>query len=219
MCGGDGSLNRFLNNIGKEKIKCKLLFYCCEMGNDFARDFKGETFINLEPIREFMPVCYINGEEKHYFVNGIGVGIDAVVSRSKIQQNLAGARSSYFKVALTSIKKFRPYTLDIEIDGEQKHYENVWLMVCNNGKYFGGGMKITPDAIRDDGEFELVIAHSLNKFQIILALLLVYFGLHKFVRGIEIIKCKKIKAIPDGCTIFQNDGESLDYAREIRVES
>ncbi len=219
LCGGDGTLNRFLNAIGENEVKCKLLFYSCGSGNDFKRDFPKEKFVDLEPIRKNLSKCYINGNEKFYFVNGIGVGIDAVVCRSKNQLNYTGAKKSYFKITLSTFKKFRPYSLDIIADGEEIHYDNVWMIICNNGRYIGGGMKVCPDAVRDDGTFEIVVVHSLPRWLIILLFPLIYFGWHRHVRGVDYVKCHNLKIVPDGCTILQMDGETLDYAREIRVEA
>ena len=219
ICGGDGTLNRFLNAIGENEYKCKLLFYSCGSGNDFKREYKDTEFIDLDPIRKNISKCIINGDEKFYFINGIGIGLDAVVCRSKNQLSFTGAKKSYFNITYSSFKKFRPYSLDIVIDEEKKHYDNVWLMVCNNGKYFGGGMKVCPDAVRDDGTFELVIIHSIPRWLMMLLFPLIYLGWHRHIKGVEYIKCKSIKAIPDGCTILQMDGETLDYAREVSVEA
>lgn len=219
LCGGDGTLNHFLNNVGKEKFDCKILFYSSGTGNDFKKDHANQTFIDLNPVREFMPKCYINGKEKYYFANGIGVGLDAVVCRSKMQQSIAGTKKSYFGVTLNSFRKFRPYSLDVYIDGELKHYDNVWLMICNNGRYVGGGMKFTPQAVRDDGEFDVVIVHDIPRWRIIFLFPFVYLGIHRLFKGIDYIKCKTLRAIPDGCSIFQMDGETLDYAREVMVEA
>ncbi len=219
LCGGDGTLNRFMNAIGENEFKCKLLFYSCGSGNDFKRDFKKDKFVDLDPIRKHISKCYINGNEKYYFVNGIGVGLDAVVCRSKNQQSFTGAKKSYFGITLSSFKKFRPYSMDLVIDGEEMHYDNVWMVICNNGKYIGGGMKVCPDAVRDDGVFDVIIIHSLPKWLIVTLFPLIYLGLHRHIKGVEYIKCSSLKAVPDGCTILQMDGETLDYAREIRVEA
>lgn len=218
LCGGDGTLNHFLNSVGEEEFDCQILFYSCGSGNDFKRDFKKDKYVDLAGTRQNIPKCYINGNEKYYFANGIGIGIDAVVCRSKNQYSFAGTKKTFFGITLSSFKKFRPYSLDVVIDGEELHFDNVWLAVCNNGKYVGGGMKFSPDAVRDDGIFDAVIVHDLPRWKITLLFPLIYFGWHTHIKGIEIYKCKSFKAIPDGCTIFQMDGETLDYAREIKVE-
>ena len=218
LCGGDGTLNHFLNSVDEEEFECQIFFYSCGNGNDFKRDYKHEKFVNLAETRKHISKCYLNGNEKHYFANGIGIGIDSQVCRSKNQFSFTGSRKNYFGLTFSSFKKFRPFNLNIEIDGELHTYNNVWTMICNNGKYIGGGMKICPDAVRDDGEFDLVIIHDISRFKIKLLFPLIYLGLHRFVKGVECFKCKTIKAIPDGCNIIQLDGETLDYAREIKVE-
>ena len=92
-------------------------------------------------------------------------------------------------------------------------------MVCNNRKYVGDGIKICPDTVRNDRIFELVIIHDIPRWKITILFPLIYLGLHRFVKGVEYIKCKKIKVIPDGLNIIQLDGETLDYVREVIVEA
>lgn len=219
LCGGDGTLNHFINNVGKKQFMCKIYFYSCGSGNDFKRDYDNKKYIDITNIITKMPKCYINGNEKYYFENGIGIGIDAVVCRKKNQLNFTSVKKNYFKIAIDSFKNFRPYSLDLILDDEKMHFDNVWLVVCNNGKYLGGGMKMCPKAIRDDLEFDTIIIHDVSRIKIALFFPLIYLGLHIKIKGVEYIKCHNFKAIPDGCNIFQMDGETLDYAREVIVKS
>jgi len=217
LCGGDGTLNHFINNVGKEIFKCKILYYALGSRSDFKKDFKNDTFIDLKPIVEFMPSFYINGEEKHYFLNGVGVGLDAVLCRSKMQQRITGYKRTNIRIMASTIKKFRTYSLDIEVDDEKYHYDNVWFMSCCNGKYTGG-LKVAPEAIRDDGMFDLIIVHDIPRWKLFLISPFTGFKFLKKIKGVEYVNCRKVRAIPDGCTILQKDGETLDYAREIRIE-
>ena len=92
-------------------------------------------------------------------------------------------------------------------------------MVCNNGKYVGGDMKICPDVVRNDRIFEFVINHDIPRWKITLLFPLIYLGFHRFVKDVEYVKCKKIKIISDGLNIIQLDGKALDYVREVIVEA
>ncbi len=218
LFGGDGTLDQFLNHIAGEEIPCKFFFYSCGSGNDFAREFKGKCFEITKEIQD-LPKVKVNGKEEYVFINGTGMGIDAVVCRSKSQYKFSEVRKGYFSIALSALKTFRPYSLDVEIDGECRHYDNVWFFVCNHGKYMGGGMKVAPKAVRKDEFLDVCIVHSISFRKIILIFPLIYLGWHTlFKRYVEIIKCKKFRAIPDGNNILQRDGEIIDYVREMEVE-
>ena len=93
LCGDDGTLNHFLNSVKEEEIEFQIFFYGYGSGNDFQRDHKNEKFVNLFEIRKKISKCYLNGNEKRYFANGIGIGIDSVVCRSKNLYSFTGSKN------------------------------------------------------------------------------------------------------------------------------
>lgn len=220
ICGGDGSLDQFINRIYGEPIKCKIFFYPCGSGNDFARDFNGKGKL-IEITNEVYncPKLLINGEEKYVFVNGVGMGVDAAVCRSKAQYKFSNVKKGYFSISLETLKTFRTYSVDLEIDGEKRHYDNVWFFIVNHGKFMGGGMRVTPKAKRDDEYLDVCIVHTVSHKKIIAIFPFIFLGKHVwFKKYVDIIRCKTFKAVPNGCNILQRDGEVLDYVRSIEVE-
>ncbi len=218
LCGGDGTLDQFINRIQGEPLKCQLYLYACGSGNDFAREFK-KKYVNITNCISNLPKMKVNGKEEFVFVNGVGMGIDAIVCRSKSQYKFSEVGKSYFSIAIAAIKTYRPYSMNIEIDGQLRHYDNVWFFICDNGKYMGGGMKVTPKAVRDDEYLDLCIVHSLSAKKLLMLFPLIFLGWHTlFKKHIEIHRVKKIKVIPDGCNVLQRDGEVLDYVSEVEIE-
>lgn len=218
LCGGDGTANKFLNAIKGLKIKCKVLFYSCGLGNDLKREFKKQKYIELSALRDKFPIVNVNDNEKYIFVNEVGIGIDGVICKNRKLMGYSGKRKGYATIALKSFNNFRTFSLNVEIDNHIYHFDNVWMVVCNNGKYFGNGMKIAPKAIRNNDELDIIIIHSFSKRQMILAFPLIYFGLHTILKKkVSYFKCKHFKAIPDGCGALQMDGETIDYAEQIEV--
>lgn len=220
VCGGDGTLDQFVNRIYGEELKCTVYFYPCGSGNDFARDFNGNgklTDITKEIYN--LPKLRINDEENFVFLNGVGMGVDAAVCRSKNQYKFSNVKKGYFSISLATLKTFRPYSLDVEIDGEKRHYDNVWFFICNHGKYMGGGMKVTPKAQRNDEYLDVCIVHTVSPKKIVMLFPFIFLGKHVwFKKYVDIFRCKSFKAIPNGCNILQRDGEVLDYVRHIEVE-
>lgn len=218
ICGGDGTINTFINRVKPESIKCRIYLYTCGTGNDFARDFKKKHFEITEHLKN-TPHFTINEGITHNFINGVGVGVDAVVCKSKQQYKTSGVKKGYLSIALSALKSFRPYSLDIEIDGEMKHFENTWFVICNQGVYMGGGMKVTPKASRNDEYLDICVVHTIGKKKIILIFPFIYLGLHTlFKKYVNIFKAKKVKIIPNGCSILQHDGEILENIKSLEVE-
>ena len=78
ICGGDGTLNRFINATGVTFIKNDVLYFPCGSGNDFAFDLGYKTGDAPFSIKEYMknlPFVTVNGKN-YRFVNAVGYGID-----------------------------------------------------------------------------------------------------------------------------------------------
>lgn len=151
LAGGDGTINHFLSEEKRDKIKAKILLYKAGSGNDFAREHKGFLVDITEELKK-APYYLIN-DNKHYFINGVGMGIDAAVCDA-VNLHKDG---SYFKTAVNIFKTFKPYVLKIIVDGKEYIYNDVFFFVAMNGKYIGGGMKIAPEANRNDDILEIYI--------------------------------------------------------------
>ena len=97
LAGGDGTINHFLSEEKRDKIT-KILLYKAGSGNDFAREHKGFLVDITEELKK-APYYLIN-DNKHYFINGVGMGIDAAVCDA-VNLHKDG---SYFKTAVNIIK-------------------------------------------------------------------------------------------------------------------
>ena len=218
ICGGDGTISIFINRVSPESIKCKIFLFKCGTGNDFARCFKKKYFEITEHLKK-APSFKINGAENHKFINGVGLGVDAIVCKSKLQYKESKVKKSYLSISLAALKSFRPYQLEIEIDGKKYHYDTTWFVINNQGKYMGGGMKVTPKAERNTSELDVCIVHTVSKKAIIFIFPFIYLGLHTlFKKYVTIIKGKNIKIIPNGCSTIQYDGEVIENVQLLEVE-
>ena len=78
VCGGDGTLNRFVNALKDREINHPI-FYCAGgSGNDFMKDLslpESDIPIRINDYLENVPVVTTKGRE-YRFLNGIGIGID-----------------------------------------------------------------------------------------------------------------------------------------------
>ena len=135
-------------------LKNEIYFYTCGSGNDFLNDVRERCEIkdNLIPMHQFMeslPVVTVN-DEKHYFINGIGYGIDGYCCEEgdKIRA-VSDKPVNYAGIAIKGmLGKFKPCGGSVTVDGVTTRYKKIWLAPTMIGRYFGGGMKITPEQDR-----------------------------------------------------------------------
>lgn len=151
LLGGDGTLNRFVNDIGDIKLKPKLFFKSIGTGNDFINDINNGNNELLE-ITDYiynLPVVEVNGM-KRKFINGIGYGIDGycceVADKLKKKSNKP---INYTAIAIKGLLfHFKRVKAKLTIDGKEYYHKHVWLAPTMNGRFYGGGMNIAPDQDR-----------------------------------------------------------------------
>ncbi len=166
LLGGDGTLNRFADAIRDIELKVPVYFAAAGTGNDFSIDVHGSH--NEEPIlvNQYitgLPIVIVNGEER-VFVNGIGFGLDGYCCEvgDEIQKK-SDKPVNYTKIAIGGLlKKFKPRNATVTVDGETKEYKKVWLAPTMNGRFYGGGIMITPDQDRlsEDGMVTAAVVHN-----------------------------------------------------------
>lgn len=216
LCGGDGTVNHFANQIAGCDYKCRIFAFKCGIANDLSRDFKGNPF-EITDLLKNLPRMVINGTDEYKIVNSIGLGIDGEVCVLKERYDEAQIRKSYFKIAKESFKLYKPFSVDIKVDGELKHFDNVWIVAVCSGRYFGNGMKVAPKSCRTGEYLDLCVAHSMSRYKLYFTVLLSFLGLHTIVKNVEYIKGKEFEIVPSGYSTIEYDGEVLQGIEKIDV--
>jgi diacylglycerol kinase (ATP) len=134
-----------------------------------------------------------------------------VVKRTNIQKDKGrSGKLIYFYNLLMSLLSYKNTKAEIDIDGE-KIYADVFSINVGNGRYCGGGMRQTPEALPNDGLLDLTIINGMGKFEIIRNLKILYDGTilnHPKING---YKCKNIKVSSESVIYTEADGESLGH--------
>ena len=222
LVGGDGALHYFVCAMQNIDFKFKVFLYRAGSGNDFAREHKGRLFEITNEIKNLPYVTYNRVDEdgstkevKEYFINGMGSGIDAQVCYNV---NHAKVKSSYFKIAVNTFKTFKNYSINITVDGEKYHYDNVWFCAVQNGKYFGGGMKIAPYAKRDDDYLDIYIITSPKRRKVVTLFPTIFIGKHVwFKKVVKYHKGSNIEIEIEDYDLLQVDGETRNYKGKLIV--
>lgn len=226
ICGGDGTLNRFINGIADLEIKNDILYFAAGSGNDFINDINLKSSPKPVKINEYIEnlPCVTVNNKTYRFLNGVGLGVDGVVCHeiSRLRE-LKGKKVSYIPVALKSLfKYYTPKKAVVTADGETKIYNKVWLATTMKGRFFGGGMMIAPyqDRFDSDGYITTLAGHNLSKFKILCLFLLIFKGRHtKFTKYVAMKKCKEVRVEFDQPTILQIDGETITNVSSYTVKA
>ena len=78
ICGGDGTLNRFINDTDGIDIACDIMYFASGSGNDFAHDIsleRGASPVSVKKYMHDLPTVEVKGKT-YRFINGVGYGID-----------------------------------------------------------------------------------------------------------------------------------------------
>jgi diacylglycerol kinase (ATP) len=210
IVGGDGTLNYFINQY--PGINIPIALFKAGSGNDFAWKLYGnktideyvEIALNGNPKKTDAGIC--NGK---YFINGTGIGFDGEVVKAMGHNKILPGHLAYLLTVLKKIFLYREKEMTIEINGACRS-EKLFMVTVANGSRYGGGFLVAPQAIIDDGEFDIVLIKQI-------APLLRFFYLPKMEKGnhlhlgfVETGNAKKISISSPQVLSAHLDGELME---------
>lgn len=216
ICGGDGTLNRFVNDTEGLNIENEIMYFALGTGNDFLKDIEGASCDVAFPIKKYiknLPVVEVNGKT-YRFLNNVGFGIDGYCCEVGDALKAQGKTNiNYTSIAIKGLLfHFKPANAKITVDGETHEYKKVWIAPTMNGRYYGGGMMPTPeqDRLNESGELSLMVWHGSGKLKTLIAFPSLFKGEHlKHKKMIEVLKGHEITVEFDAPCALQIDGETI----------
>ena len=163
-------------------------------------------------------------DERKFDVSA-GIGFDAAVCEEALSSgtknflNKIGlGKLTYASIAIRQILHSTRTGCDIETDnGQRIHYDHLIFAAAMIHHYEGGGFKFAPDAILDDGMFDLVTGGDMSVFQILTTLPLAFFGKHYGRKGIHHIRAGQIRIKTETPLWVHTDGEVLLKSNDITL--
>jgi len=225
--GGDGTLNEIVNGVFEQDFcstkDITLGLIPVGTGNDWGRmfgiplDYEGAVKIIKEAklmLHDIGVVSYHNGNEKskRYFINIAGLGFESVVVKRANAQKDKGrsGKTIYFYNLLMSLLPYKNTKAEIVIDGT-KSYANIFSINVGNGRYCGGGMRQTPNAIPNDGILDVTVIKEMGKLEIIMNLNKLYNGTILDHPKIDGYTCKNAMISSEKILFAEADGEYLGH--------
>lgn len=192
--GGDGTLNEVVSGMD---LSVPVAFIPAGTGNDFVKGAglptKTEEILDLALSGSIgaVDVMVVNGR-RCLNVAGSGFDVNVLLTEDKIRKFLPG-KISYMIALLVSLICFKFSKITISVDGEAERDMPILLLAAANGKFYGGGMPISPGANIDDGYMDLVIIKKLPRYKI--PYLFIKFFAEKLMevkKYVEFCHCKKV---------------------------
>jgi diacylglycerol kinase (ATP) len=206
ICGGDGTLNLALRQFDFRRGTLALI--PLGSGDDFAkvngipRDLKAACELAVSgKIRE---VDIATANDLRY-AGVAGLGFDSEVARfaNERVKHIHGS-AVYLYAILRVLPSFRPRL--VRIDGRE---EEVMFAVFGNSPQYGGGIKITPAALLDDGLLDACIVHRTSRMQLLKTLPRAYNGTHVRKSFVETRRAREFTVESDSPMDVYADGEPL----------
>jgi len=212
LIGGDGTVHQALPAIAETNIPFG--FLPCGRGNDFARNIglpsKLQKSCSLPSNPSFHQVDLprINNIP---FVAVAYVGFDAEVNELANEgKGYFGGTLGYIVCVTKALKSFKPFEVEITIDGDTWR-ERVMMVTVANAPFYGGGMKIAPDANMNDGLLNICIVKEISKLELLWEFPKVFKGTHIYHPRIMMKSGRRIKLTSDEPRNIYADGEYVGH--------
>ena len=217
--GGDGTLNEVVNGMTIGKSRASVGIIATGSGNDFARaidrkhDYKemvkiasGKKTREIDLLKVFYR-DFTGNKSLRYAVNVIGAGFDAAITdRMNKSRFKTSGKMAYLLSFLIEYVTSKTYPLSFVVEGEEVSGSFFFLTMAN-GNYFGGGMRIAPKAVVDDGLVDVVGVSKMSKIRLLYHFPKIYRGEHLAVDTVSYRTAKNISVKSDRDVIIQMDGE------------
>ena len=228
--GGDGTNNEVINGIFTQDVvpttEITMAALPIGTGNDWCRTFgipleyeeiikiikTGYTFAH-----DIGKLTYYNdGDSKiRYFLNAAGTGLDEMVcsSTNLMKQQGKSGTIRYLISLVKCIFKYKITHIQLTIDDELVFDDYILNLSIGNGRFNGGGMMTMPNAIPNDGLFDVTVIKKVSIFKFAANVKNVYDG--TFINKIDEVKTFRgkrinIVSIPPHSLLVETEGENLN---------
>jgi YegS/Rv2252/BmrU family lipid kinase len=215
-CGGDGTINEVANGILQSGADIEFGILPSGTGGDFRRTIgipndtreAGVALRNGVTKRiDVGRVTFLNHENEQvsrYFLNVSSFGLSASIIERVKSSNIVGwipndilrGKTNFALSTLQEVLGLNFDTVRVKFDDkEERNLNTINFCVCNS-RYFGGGMKIAPDAVINDGFFDVVNIGDIKTAKILLNAYKLYGGSHLNLKEVKSTRARKVEVSP-----------------------
>jgi len=112
----------------------------------------------------------------------------------------------YVLGVLQTLWQYNSPRMRLSLDGRELE-QPVFLVAVGNGVSYGGGMRIVPDAIIDDGLFDVCVVGQISRLEVLRLVPKLYSGGHRGHPAVQFFRCREVRAASASRVRCQADGE------------
>jgi diacylglycerol kinase (ATP) len=218
-CGGDGTISEVANGIIDSKQESELAVLPSGTGGDFRRTLGLSTNVaaaaralrdartRLIDVGRTLFVNDAGERETRFFVNVASFGMStAVLDRTSSGESRKwipafaprklGNKLSYAAATVQTTLQSEPTEIYLQIDDQEERRLRIAELAVANARYYGGAMKIAPDAKFDDGLFDIITIGDASAFRILANAPRLYFGAHLRMNEVTHTLARQVSARP-----------------------
>lgn len=222
VVGGDGMVSLGVNLLANTRVPLGII--PSGTGNDMARGLGipvGNTEAAIETLIESLarPARSIDaGRIRHlddesgrerttWFACVLSAGFDAIVNERANRLRRPRGKSRYLLALAIELARLRPIGYRLVLDGEEMVTDAALIAVGNN-RSIGGGMNVTPNALVDDGLFDVLVVTPLSRIAFLRVFPRVFAGTHLTDPRVTVYRAKTVRIEAPGIAAYA-DGERV----------
>jgi diacylglycerol kinase (ATP) len=222
VVGGDGMVSLGVNLLATRTVPLGII--PSGTGNDMARGLGipvGDTDAAIDALVAALarPSRAIDaGRIRHtddatgeprttWFASVLSAGFDAIVNERANSLRRPRGKSRYLVALAIELARLRPIRYRLVLDGVETVTDAALIAVGNNVS-IGGGMRVTPDAVIDDGLFDVLVVTPLSRLAFLRVFPRVFAGTHLSDRRVTVHRARTVRIEADSVAAYA-DGERV----------
>ena len=206
--GGDGLAHLVIQLVAPRKIPFTVI--PAGTGNDLVRSMGWDLDSitqQLDFVTSTKPTPIDLGMvDSEWFGAILSTGFDSVVNERANTMDWPKGPMKYNLAIAMELPRFKPLSYTIELDTQLLQVEAMLIAVAN-GKSYGGGMQVCPDASMNDGLFDVMILHPVSKVEFVKVFPKVFKGAHKGHPQVRFYRSARVSI--SSAAIAYADGERI----------
>lgn len=203
VVGGDGMVHLGVNACAGTGVPLGIV--AAGSGNDTARALglarhdvaaSVEDMVRAWSCPRLVDAAHVTPADR-WFVGVLSAGLDAAVSARAQADTRRSGTWRYVRAVAAELARFRPYGYRVT-SAERVWEEPGTLVAVANGPAIGGGVRIAPTAVLDDGWLDVVLAPAFTRARAARIFPGMYRGRHLQVAGIETYRTRDVVLEPTG---------------------
>ena len=160
------------------------------------------------------------GAGPHYFANGMDVGFGAVGARNAASIRWPRTGTARYLAALAkTMIDYPALTLRLQLDDGEPFEQASTMTAVMNGRCFGSGFWVCPQARPDDGLLDLMVTERVSRLTILRLVPKIMRGVHGGDPALKLLRARRVVIESRAPLVVEADGElPFEAAHRVEVE-